>query len=141
VQSDPEAIGMNKLRLSKLILALALIGAASNSVTAKDSGVKAAGTNSSAGAAAESGVYGFAGARSGDNDPQGVIGECIWIFDAANKAQLAHGNCPAATPGQFRVPLNPGEYVVRGPGGNRAIAVKPGHWVRVISIVALPLSF
>jgi hypothetical protein len=92
-------------------------------------------------AVADSGVYGFSGARTGDNDPQGVVGECIWIFDAANKAQVARGICDETRPGQFRVGLKPGKYVVRGPGGNRAIQVKSGKWIKVDSIVPLPISF
>jgi hypothetical protein len=91
--------------------------------------------------AAPSGIYGFAGARSDDNDPQGVIGECIWIFDQDNKAQVAKGSCSEAQPGQFHVKLKPGKYVVHGPGGNRAIEVKQGQWVKVVSIVPVPVAF
>ena len=69
--------------------------------------------------AAPAGIYGFAGARADDNDPQGVIGECIWIFDQGNRAQVAKGSCSEAQPGQFHVELKPGKYVVHGPGGNR----------------------
>jgi hypothetical protein len=89
----------------------------------------------------KSGVYGFSGARSGDRDPKGVIGECIWIFDRSNKAQLAKGDCLESDPGKFRVPLKPGKYVVRGPGGNRPVVVKDGQWVKVVSIVPLPVGF
>ena len=90
---------------------------------------------------AQSGVYGFSGAKAGDNDPEGVIGECIWIFDHANKSQVAKGECRESDPGRFRVTLAPGKYVVHGPGGNRAIEVKQGQWVKVVSIVPVPVSF
>ncbi|HUN59473.1 MAG TPA: hypothetical protein VMU41_15285 [Candidatus Binataceae bacterium] len=92
-------------------------------------------------ASGESGVYGFSGAKAGDNDPEGVIGECIWIFDQANKTQVAKGECGESTPGQFRVMLTPGKYVVHGPGGNRAIEVKHGQWVKIVSIVPVPALF
>jgi hypothetical protein len=89
----------------------------------------------------QSGVYGFSGAKAGDNAPEGVIGECIWIFDQANKAQVAKGECRESDPGQFRITLTPGKYVVHGPGGNRAIEVKQGQWVKIVSIVPVPASF
>ncbi|MGA2411939.1 MAG: hypothetical protein ABSG46_16335 [Candidatus Binataceae bacterium] len=91
--------------------------------------------------AIKSGVYGFSGAKAGDNDPKGVVGECIWIFDQSNKAQLAKGDCLESDPGKFRVALKPGKYIVRGPGGNRPIEVKEGQWIKVVSIVPLPVSF
>lgn len=82
----------------------------------------------------ESGVYGFSGAMKGGS-PSGVIGECIWIYDADNKEQIAEGDCDE---GNFRVVLKPGTYVVRGPGGNQKIEVKPGQWVKIKSLVELP---
>jgi hypothetical protein len=112
-----------------------------------DASAASAGTKSMGGpavvekASGQSGVYGFSGAKAGDNDPEGVIGECIWIFDHADKAQVAKGECRESDPGQFRVALTPGKYVVHGPGGNRAIEVKQGQWVKVVSVVPVPLSF
>lgn len=88
----------------------------------------------------DSGVYGFSGARVPDSDPQGVVGECIWIYDAANRNQVAKGDCIESAPGRFRVRLKPGHYVVRGPGGSKQIEVKPGGWIRIMSIVALPMA-
>ncbi len=85
----------------------------------------------------ESGVYGFSGAIKGGS-PSGVIGECIWIYDAANKIQIAKGDCDQ---GNFRVVLQPGTYVVRGPGGNQKIEVKPHQWVKINSTAELPGSF
>ena len=82
----------------------------------------------------ESGVYGFSGAMKGGS-PSGVIGECIWIYDADNKEQIAKGDCDE---GNFRVVLKPGTYVVRGPGGNQKIEVKPHQWIKIKSMVELP---
>jgi hypothetical protein len=82
----------------------------------------------------ESGVYGFSGAMKGGS-PSGVIGECIWIYDADNKNQIAKGDCDE---GNFRVVLKPGTYVVRGPGGNQKIEVKPRQWIKIRSLVELP---
>ena len=130
---------MNASRLSPSILGVLLIVATAIAGAAGDSLAQAIAADPSV--TAPSGVYGFSGARSGDNDPQGVIGECIWIFDRSNQAQVARGNCPTDAPGEFRVALHPGKYVVHGPGGTRTIEVKPGQWVKVISIVALPISF
>lgn len=85
----------------------------------------------------ESGVYGFSGAIKGESDLSGVMGECIWIYDADNKKQVAKGDCDQ---GNFRVVLKPGTYVVRGPGGNQKIDVKPHQWVKIKSLVKLPGS-
>jgi hypothetical protein len=84
----------------------------------------------------QSGVYGFSGARVADSpNMRGVVGECIWIYDEANKTQVAKGDCDR---GEYRVPLKAGRYVVRGPGGNQSIEIKPGSWTKVDSIVKLP---
>ncbi|HEX4210596.1 MAG TPA: hypothetical protein VHY56_09400 [Candidatus Binataceae bacterium] len=80
-------------------------------------------------------------AKAGDNDPQGVIGECIWIFDQYDNAQVAKGECHEKNPGQFRVNLKPGKYVLHGPAGNRQIEVKRGQWIKVVSVVPVPASF
>jgi hypothetical protein len=83
----------------------------------------------------QSGVYGFSGALKGGSSLSGVIGECIWVYDAGNRKQIAKGDCDQ---GNFRVPLKPGQYVVRGPGGNQKIDVKPHQWVKIRSLVTLP---
>ena len=87
----------------------------------------------------QSGVYGFSGGKAAGSDfAEGVVGECIWIFDEANKNQIAKGECSESQPGKFRVVLKPGRYVVRGPGGNKPIQVKPGQWINIESITLLP---
>jgi hypothetical protein len=91
------------------------------------------------GASPDSGVYGFSGARIGQDTEEGVVGECIWIYDAANLKQVAKSDCSADNPGSFRVALKPGRYCVRGPGGNQKIEIKAGNWVEVRSLVHLPL--
>ncbi len=83
----------------------------------------------------ESGVYGFSGALKAGTSMSGVMGECIWIYDADNKQQVAKGDCDK---GKFRVALEPGHYVVRGPGGNQKIDVKPHAWVKIKSLVKIP---
>ena len=88
----------------------------------------------------QSGIYGFSGGKVPDSDAEGVVGECIWIFDEHNRSQVAKGECAERTPGKFRVVLKPGRYVVHGPGGNRPIEIKPGQWVKIESVVALPLA-
>ncbi|MGH7933053.1 MAG: hypothetical protein ACREQN_07775 [Candidatus Binataceae bacterium] len=89
----------------------------------------------------QSGVYGFSGAKVADGDAnEGVVGECIWIYDEHNQTQVAKGDCYQSNPGTFRVPLKPGRYVVRGPGGNTPIDVRNGGWVKIQSIVTLPLA-
>jgi hypothetical protein len=86
-----------------------------------------------------SGIYGFSGGRTpGADYPEGVVGECIWIFDEANKNQVAKGDCSERNPGKFRVVLKPGRYVVRGPGGNKPVEVKAGQWINIESITLLP---
>jgi hypothetical protein len=87
----------------------------------------------------QSGVYGFSGGKvPGADYPEGVIGECIWIFDQLNKNQVSKGECSEHSPGQFRVVLKPGRYVVRGPGGNKPVEVKAGQWIKIESVTLLP---
>jgi hypothetical protein len=87
----------------------------------------------------QSGVYGFSGGKvPGEDFAEGVIGECIWIYDQLNKIQIAKGDCPEHNPGEFRVVLKPGRYVVRGPGGNQPIEVKAGQWIKIESVTLLP---
>ena len=88
----------------------------------------------------DSGVYGFAGARIAEGTQEGVIGECIWVFDESDRHQIAAGDCVATEPGRFRLRLRPGKYVIHGPGGNRPIEVKRGEWIEVTSLVDLPLA-
>jgi hypothetical protein len=88
----------------------------------------------------ESGVYGFSGAGAPDTEPEGVIGECVWIFDEHDHSQIARGECKEKAPGSFRVALKPGRYVVHGPGGNQSIEVKPGSWIKLESIASLPMA-
>jgi hypothetical protein len=89
----------------------------------------------------QSGIYGFSGAHSDlETNPEGVVGECVWIFDAMDKSQVAKGKCSERQPGKFRVVLKPGRYVVHGPGGNQKVEIKRGEWVKVTSIVLLPLG-
>jgi hypothetical protein len=97
--------------------------------------VRSAGPASSAESGVQSGVYGFSGALKGGSSLSGVIGECIWIYDSDNRKQIAKGDCDQ---GNFRVPLQPGQYVVRGPGGNQKVDVKPHQWVKIRSLVTLP---
>ncbi len=87
----------------------------------------------------QSGVYGFSGGKVPDADyAEGVIGECIWIYDQLNKNQVAKGDCTERNPGKFRVVLKPGRYVVHGPAGNQPIEVKAGQWVKIESVALLP---
>ena len=87
----------------------------------------------------QSGVYGFSGGKvPGADFPEGVIGECIWIFDEANRNQVAKGECSERSPGKFRVVLKPGRYVVHGPGGNKPIHLKAGEWIKIESVTLLP---
>ena len=86
----------------------------------------------------QSGIYGFSGVISVfGEDRRGALGECIWIYDAANRNEIAAGSCFDQKPGEFRVPLRPGRYVVRGPGGNQAIEVGAHQWARVDSILKM----
>jgi hypothetical protein len=85
-----------------------------------------------------SGIYGFSGSGvHGSSLNAGVVGECIWIYDATNSKQIAAGNCDEKNPGKFRVELPPGRYVVRGPGGDKPVQVKTGAWTQIESIGAL----
>ncbi|HJU12814.1 MAG TPA: hypothetical protein VJ728_18165 [Candidatus Binataceae bacterium] len=87
----------------------------------------------------QSGIYGFSGGKvPGADFPEGVVGECIWVFDQANKNQVAKGECTERNPGKFRVVLKPGHYVVHGPGGNKPIEVKAGQWIDIESLTLLP---
>jgi uncharacterized protein DUF3179 len=82
----------------------------------------------------QSGVYGFSGTTS----RMGVMGECVWIYDAANRNEVAAGHCFANSPGNFRVGLSAGHYVLRGPGGNKTLLIKDHTWTHVDSLVEMP---
>jgi hypothetical protein len=88
----------------------------------------------------QSGVYGFSGAKAPDSAASGVVGECMWIYDAQNQNQIATAHCYQNNPGTFRLVLKPGRYVVHGPGGVKPIEVKDGGWVKIISIADLPVA-
>ena len=89
----------------------------------------------------QSGVYGFSGARVGlEPDRQGFIGECISIFDSHDKRQVAKAECFENNPGSFRVALKPGRYMLHGPAGVKPIDIKPGGWVKIESIISLPMG-
>ena len=87
-----------------------------------------------------SGVYGISGARVAGGESEGVVGECVWIYDADDAHQVAKGECREGDPGKFRIALKPGRYVLHGPGGIKRIEVQPGTWVKVMSLVDLPMS-
>jgi hypothetical protein len=113
------------------------VGPAQASAKSDVSSPKAAGSQPEA--PIESGVYGFSGGKvPGTDYPEGVIGECIWIFDQFNVNQIAKGDCTERSPGKFRLVLKPGRYVVRGPGGNKPIEVKAGQWIKIESVTLLP---
>jgi hypothetical protein len=86
----------------------------------------------------QSGVYGFSGAGVPLEQPEGVIGECIWIFDTTDHRQVAKAECLKSAPGRYRVVLAPGRYVLHGPGGRKQIEIKPRTWLKVDSIAMLP---
>jgi hypothetical protein len=90
----------------------------------------------------QSGVYGlFSGTDSSFGENKlGVVGECIWIYNAANQKQVASGDCSGEKPGEFRVPLAPGRYVVRGPGGNKVVEIKNAQWTRLDSVFEIPVG-
>jgi hypothetical protein len=93
------------------------------------------------GDAAASGVYGFSGTTTsfGENK-MGVVGECIWIYNFAKQKQVASGACSSTKPGEFRVPLAPGDYIVRGPGGDKTVQIKNGQWTKADSIFEIPVG-
>ncbi|MGH7916236.1 MAG: hypothetical protein ACREQE_02110 [Candidatus Binataceae bacterium] len=128
---------MRRIRPALLALALVLMASCHHGTKATPNKLPSARAN----APLQSGVYGFSGAKVGDSETnEGVVGECIWIYDRHNQKQVAKGDCYENDPGKFRVPLNPGHYVVRGPGGNTPIDVPNRGWTKVESIVKLPVG-
>jgi hypothetical protein len=97
-------------------------------------------SSATAQAPVQSGVYGFSGAGTPLGAPEGVIGECVWIFDASDRKQVAKGDCAEKDPGSFRIALKPGHYVLHGPGGNHPFHVQAGRWVKVESVASLPIA-
>jgi hypothetical protein len=81
-----------------------------------------------------SGVYGYVGTTA----LRGAIGKCVWIYDASNQKQVAVGRCSTKHPGKYRVPLAPGHYVLKGPGGTKTILVKRHAWTHVNSLFDMP---
>jgi len=88
----------------------------------------------------QSGIYGFSGAKTPDSAARGVVGECIWIYDAQNQKQIATADCYKNNPGTFRLVLKPGRYVVHGPGGVKPVEVREAGWVKIESIAVLPVA-
>lgn len=88
----------------------------------------------------QSGIYGFSGAKTPDSAARGVVGECMWIYDAQNQKQIATADCYQNNPGTFRLVLKPGRYVVHGPGGVKPVEVKDAGWVKIESIAVLPVA-
>jgi len=88
----------------------------------------------------QSGIYGFSGAKTPDAAASGVVGQCMWIYDAQNQKQIATADCYQNNPGTFRLVLKPGRYVVHGPGGVKPVEVKDAGWVRIESIAVLPVA-
>jgi hypothetical protein len=135
-----EAIFMRPMIIALVAMSAMAILFADRVLTSRPSGI---GYAKAAEPAAEppiqSGVYGFSGGKvPGADFPEGVVGECIWIFDQLNKNQIAKGQCTERSPGKFRVVLKPGRYVVRGPGGNKPFEVKAGQWIEIESVTLLP---
>ena len=129
---------MRNAKICGVLVGAALLATVAISACVRESEQKLAAKPTPAAASdeVESGVYGFSGAIKGGS-PSGVMGECIWIYDADNKKQIAKGDCDQ---GNFRVVLRPGTYVVRGPGGNQKIEIKPHQWIKIKSLVELPGS-
>jgi hypothetical protein len=86
------------------------------------------------------GIYGFSGAKTPDSVARGVVGECMWIYDAQNQKQIATADCYQNNPGTFRLVLKPGRYMVHGPGGVKPVEVKDAGWVKIVSIADLPVA-
>ena len=133
--------------LARPILFIALVAfvmpgraqaSAANGAAAKTATADASRTRHKHAPQIRSGIYGYSGAKMADNAPKGVIGECIWIYDGDNKNQISKGNCRKSDPGNFRVALAPGHYVVRGPGGNQKVDIEQGRWVKITSILKVP---
>ncbi len=128
-----------RCQLLSALIAIAILALLPAKTCADPTGAPRGKDNASAappnGGGLQSGVYGFSGALKGGASLSGVIGECIWIYDSTNRRQVAKGNCDE---GKFRVPLPPGQYVVRGPGGNQKIDVKPHKWIKIESLARLP---
>ncbi|MGA8568322.1 MAG: hypothetical protein WB580_11075 [Candidatus Binataceae bacterium] len=129
---------MRNAKICGVLVGAALLATVAISACVRESEQKLAAKPTPAAASdeVESGVYGFSGAIKGGT-PSGVMGECIWIYDADNNKQIAKGDCDQ---GNFRVVLRPGTYVVRGPGGNQKIEIKPHQWIKIKSLVELPGS-
>jgi hypothetical protein len=119
--------------------AAAALGALGCGPKAPPATVSAPATTPSA-ASGDSGVYGMSGARSAGGAPEGIVGECVWIYDADDRRQVAKGECVEPNAGQFRIALKPGHYMLHGPGGIKPIEIPPGGWIKVMSLVDLPMS-
>jgi hypothetical protein len=125
--------------IALVAIAMLIPSAASRAQTSAKSGTSPKAPVSAPEPPVRSGVYGFSGGKvPGADFPEGVVGECIWIFDQANKQQIAKGDCSEHNPGKFRVVLKPGRYVVHGPGGNKRIEIKAGQWINIESVTLLP---
>ena len=126
-----------------VLVAIFALAPASQTQTASDNvkvSAKAANASEPPEPPIQSGIYGFSGAKTPDSSARGVVGECMWIYDAQNQKQIATADCYQNNPGTFRLVLKPGRYVVHGPGGVKPVEVKDAGWVKIESIAVLPVA-
>src|SRR5216684_7643103 len=71
----------------------------------------------------QSGIYGFSGAKTPDSAARGVVGECMWIYDAQNQKQIATADCYQNNRALSAWCLNPAAMWFTGPAAlNRSMS-------------------
>lgn len=115
-------------------------------MTASNTGTPASSASpvSSAQRSPSSGIFGHLVGAWGNPPARIPATKCIKVFDASGTKLVIEGICTGAER-NFRIPLEPGSYVVefgghweRGPGGGarfvperRRVNVQPGHWADI----------
>ena len=90
-----------------------------------------------------SGIYGHMVAAWGNPPAQPPTYECVRVLDPTGRIEVAKGTCSGLW-GEFRVPLEPGHYIVEAGGRwetdhgavrfvphHRTVEIKTGEWVEI----------
>ena len=90
-----------------------------------------------------SGIYGHMVAAWGNPPAQPPTYECVRVLEPTGRIEVARGTCSGLW-GEFRVPLEPGKYIVETGGRwetadgvvrfvphHRTVEIKAGEWVEI----------
>lgn len=91
----------------------------------------------------DSGIYGHMVTAWGNPPAEPPTYECVRVLDPTRQRVVAKGTCSGLW-GEFRIPLEPGQYIVEAGGGwetvngairfvphHRTVEIKAGEWIEI----------